>query len=45
MGLQGGTAKKYAISSKNVINNNRIIANRVVISGVDISQLSSNART
>ncbi len=43
MGLQGGTAKKHAISSRKAMNN-RIVANRVVISGLDISQLSLNAR-
>jgi len=43
MGLQWGTAKKHAISNRKAMNN-RIVANRVVISGLDIMELSLNAR-
>jgi len=43
MGLRWGITKKHAISGKKAISN-RIVANRVVISGVDIIGLSSNAR-
>jgi len=36
MGLQWGTAKKHAAIGKKAINNNRIVASLIAISGVDI---------
>ncbi len=44
MRLRWEIAKRHGVSIKRAKNNNRIVTSPVVISGVDIIELSSNAR-